>query len=439
MRRFPYRFLLFSIASILIQTQALQAQTSSNSQIVWENSTGLKTVSNCTVTEAPTQNLPASISELLGSVIEIEKISPTTPTGGAFFSLAGSFWQLATQNGQPLALRCQTENRMQNYWLFEVSIPEAIVPIARIGVPANASLFQSVIQHSVDEAEALIAKRTPSAVSDSDAISIAADVDSTEASLDYLTCFSGTTLNVRDETLSRVLFTVGKYESVKPVQSFGTDRLQKTIDGIVYDFIKVQFPNRNSNIGWVAEKFVKLRSQCSGAPQLTTPPVIPNSAWTFPTLKRTTDNYKTGMRAFGSSRSGGTRLHAAADLYRLHGDPALSVSSGKVIRDRYYFYQGTYAIEVQHTGGKVVRYGEITGKAAPNVKLGAALTTGQVIGYIGTVNSGCCKPMLHFEMYSGTKTGSLTQSGNKYNRRADLMDPSPLLTTWEKEKFGISY
>jgi hypothetical protein len=47
--------------------------------------------------------------------------------------------------------------------------------------------------------------------------------------------------------------------------------------------------------------------------------------------------------------------------------------------------------------------------------------------------------MLHFEMYSGRLNGALTQNGNKYQRRPDLMDPSGHLTDWEKEKFGRSY
>jgi len=47
--------------------------------------------------------------------------------------------------------------------------------------------------------------------------------------------------------------------------------------------------------------------------------------------------------------------------------------------------------------------------------------------------------MLHFEMYKGTGTGYLSQtwnkkydyvSGNKYKRRADLLDPTPYLEEW---------
>jgi len=64
---------------------------------------------------------------------------------------------------------------------------------------------------------------------------------------------------------------------------------------------------------------------------------------------------------------------------------------------------------------------------------------GQTIGYVGKVNSGCCEPMLHFELYSGKLTGALTQSGTKFQRRKDLVNPSALLTELEKLKFGVAY
>jgi hypothetical protein len=35
--------------------------------------------------------------------------------------------------------------------------------------------------------------------------------------------------------------------------------------------------------------------------------------------------------------------------------------------------------------------------------------------------------MLHLEMYDGSKTGGLTQSGNAFRRRSDLVDPTPFL------------
>lgn len=265
-------------------------------------------------------------------------------------------------------------------------------------------------------------------------------VEVQSGSLDYVVCISGNSLNVRDESLNKVLFAVNRHSSAKPVQSFGTDRLKKIVDGVEYTFIKSEFPETTSSMktGWVAEKYLVTRQECPGA-ALSSPVESPAAqTWTFPTLLRPSVSYKEGMRRFKASRSGG-RLHAACDLYRVTGEQANSISSGTVIRDKYYFYEGTYAIEVKHTGGKVARYGEITGKTAPNIGLNKKVQTGQTIGYVGKVNSGCCTPMLHFELYSGTASGSLSQGGNKFQRRKDLMDPTLLLVDWEKFKFGASY
>lgn len=272
-------------------------------------------------------------------------------------------------------------------------------------------------------------------------IDLPSGVEFTQGALDYVVCIAGQNLNVRDQTLSKILFTVSGLEPAKPVQSFDVDTTKKTINGVEVRFIKAEFPQVNSTakVGWIADKYLRTRAECVGAS------LTPNSAedsqqssWSFPTIKRPSTSYREGMRRFKASRSGG-RLHAACDLYRVTGEQAVAVTDGTVIRDRYYFYQGTYAIEVKHTGGAVVRYGEITGKAAPNIRANKPVKPAQAIGFIGKVNSNCCEPMLHFEFYTGTAKGSLSQSGNSFNRRKDLIDPTGLLVDWEKLKFGVSY
>lgn len=103
----------------------------------------------------------------------------------------------------------------------------------------------------------------------------------------------------------------------------------------------------------------------------------------------------------------------------------MAVADGEVIRNPYYFYSGTYALEVRHTGGFVVRYGEIS-TAAQGVSAGSSVARGQVIAFVGKLESG--SSMLHFEMYAGTASGSLTVRGNPpYQRRSDLLDPTPYL------------
>ncbi len=264
-------------------------------------------------------------------------------------------------------------------------------------------------------------------------------VSASTGELSYVVCTSSAKLNVRDQSLANVLFQVAPYTKVLPVQSFGEDRADKVISGKLFSFMKVQFPeiNLSANMGWVAADAIRLASQCQTP--LPTVKAVGDGRYTFPTAKRPTANYKTGMRAFKASRGGGSRYHAAVDLYRKHNDPTMAVTTGTVIRGRYAFYQGTYAIEVKHSDGKIIRYGEITGATAVGVLQGSQVSTGQTIGYIGTVNSGCCSPMLHFEMYSGKATGALSQGGNKFQRRSDLIDPSVPVTQWEKAQFGVSY
>lgn len=274
---------------------------------------------------------------------------------------------------------------------------------------------------------------------------------------EHVVCINEDTLNVRDESLEKVLFKAERNESVLPFQSWdSSDTKKKIIGGKEYTFIKIQFPEKEGeNVGWLAKDYVRLEGQCpiakkteaaevGGMSKATGPikDINSPSCCGFPTIKRPTHSYLSGMRRFKAGRSRGKRLHAACDLYRVHGEAAVSIAEGKVIRGLHSFYQGTYALEVQYPGGFIARYGELTGKAAKNAATGSKVTRGQVLGHIGTVNSGCCLPMLHFELYTGTKKGGLSVKvtrGNKFGRRTDLMDPTKHLLKWEKNQFGTSY
>jgi len=76
-------------------------------------------------------------------------------------------------------------------------------------------------------------------------------------------------------------------------------------------------------------------------------------------------------------------------------------------------------------GSFVVRYSEL-GSVVPGIIAGATVVRGQVIGFVGLLNSGAS--MLHLEMYSGTKSGSLTVTSNSpFRRRADLIDATEFL------------
>ncbi len=140
-------------------------------------------------------------------------------------------------------------------------------------------------------------------------------------------------------------------------------------------------------------------------------------------------SYKGGRRYFGAPRGG--RKHAGVDLIAKDGTPIYAVADGEVIRGPYEFYHGAYAIEVLHPKlesrypGMIVRYCEI----GPNAeRRGRSVTEGQVIGHVKKMWK---DSMLHFEMYLGTETGRLTiKNKAPYNRRADIIDPTPYLDVW---------
>ncbi|MBG7601739.1 MAG: SH3 domain-containing protein [Gammaproteobacteria bacterium] len=145
----------------------------------------------------------------------------------------------------------------------------------------------------------------------------------------------------------------------------------------------------------------------------------------FPLHQRPVPSYHDGGRKFGASRSNGTRKHAGCDLIAPGGTEILAMDSGKIIRGPYHFYSGAYALEIKHSNGKVVRYGEIMKIVPAGTRVGARVSRGQIIARVGQLQSG--SSMLHLEIYSGAESGKLTQAGNKYKRRSDLIDPTPYL------------
>lgn len=283
----------------------------------------------------------------------------------------------------------------------------------------------------------------------------AARASNIQGSMQNVVCLDSSTLNVRSSNLKKVLYSVKKYEKVKMFQGWGNNAQVKNINGKKHTFVKVQFPSREEknqdSTGWIAKGFIKPASQCAGAvkeekkiaekverEQPSSRQSVnglddPNCC-EFP-LARHPDRSITapGMWNFGWRRSGGARTHAACDMYQSKGDPVLAVAPGTVVRDLYYFYQNTYALEVRHNGGFVVRYGEVLGRKAANISGGRRVNQGQVVGYVGKTSHP--NPMLHFEMYKGTAQGSLSNRGNKFQRRSDLMNPTQHLVKWESAKF----
>jgi hypothetical protein len=124
------------------------------------------------------------------------------------------------------------------------------------------------------------------------------------------------------------------------------------------------------------------------------------------------------------------RRHAGCDLYAPVGSEIIAVKDGVIIQSPYEFYDGTYAIEIDHEDF-VCRYGELQSNVPTYVKAGASIKQGQVIGYVGKLQT-VAQSMLHFEMFSGEQTGALTKKKNlPFQRRSDLIDPTNFLNRGE--------
>lgn len=159
------------------------------------------------------------------------------------------------------------------------------------------------------------------------------------------------------------------------------------------------------------------------------PPASPSHShrkFFFPLHRKVRYSYISHGRSFGALRNWG-RLHAGADLIADQGTPVRAVADGETLQF-YVFYQGTYALEVDHHDF-VVRYGEVRYR---QMDLGSRVKAGQVIADVGLLrDSG--NSMLHFEMYKGTLSGPLTQgSVRPYQRRRDLVDPTKFLQSLER-------
>jgi murein DD-endopeptidase MepM/ murein hydrolase activator NlpD len=178
-------------------------------------------------------------------------------------------------------------------------------------------------------------------------------------------------------------------------------------------------------------------------------PILPNVPWRH--LKKSQDAY------FGAPRSGGFPVHGACDLIVPTGTKVLAVQHGTIIR-KYSFVtytnkdavtnavtcqSTTWAIDVQHDDF-VARYAEID-PVLPNGLDGRVLGAGSEVQEgqeIAKVGFQCGNSMLHFEMFKdrtriteyltngshSTKYANVPQAN--YERRDDLIDPTPYLDMW---------
>lgn len=379
-----------------------------------------------------------------------------------------TYWSIASAKSF-FKLDCPDMDSDREYIIFRVYADQSLGPDLLVAVsPQETSLFQNptiVSKYKITEIlpnfldadqsidffvnlkinDSTLKDESKDEVVERVYVSNPAEKEALVGTLDDVICLASGKINIRSEKITDVLFTAENGEKVKRFQGWGENTKKAVIDGEEYTFVKIQLSGReetDQNTGWVANRFIKEKSKC---PYVNENRIIidqsieitgldDKNCCEFPTVKKPTHLYTSGMRRFKAGRSGG-RLHAACDLYRFEHEEMLSVAPGKVIQDVYYFYLGTYALEVKHSGGFVVRYGEIKGKAAAGVKGGAPVKMGQKLGKIGQVNLNV-RPMLHFEMYDGSEKGPLTQkNAEKFNRRLDLMDPTNYLLNWEAKSF----
>ena len=159
-----------------------------------------------------------------------------------------------------------------------------------------------------------------------------------------------------------------------------------------------------------------------------------NPDFFFPFENKPLNDYKVGGRQLGALRRfnhncNGLRRHAGVDLTNYAYSNVRAVTHGTIL-DSYHFYQGTYALVVDHYDF-IIRYGEvylIDGKD-PNLIEGDGpvhVKAGENIAKVGILEKSKYS-MLHFEMYKGNIEGSLSSCSLPFMRRLDLLNPSEFI------------
>ena len=163
----------------------------------------------------------------------------------------------------------------------------------------------------------------------------------------------------------------------------------------------------------------------------------------FPFASLPSADWNKSPLSFASNRDSGARAHAGCDLYFPKGTTIYAIADGTVVRGPYYFYNGTYALEVDH-GTFLARYGEVQEQTMAHEH--DKVTAGQPIARVGHLtNINVPSDMLHLELYDKSSHGALTTSGAEglhasdgrpFMRRKDLMDPAPSLNKWKNNLPG---
>jgi murein DD-endopeptidase MepM/ murein hydrolase activator NlpD len=416
--------------------------------------------------------LPKETLQEIGSFVLEVFSSPVTSKPGPF-ELKESFWQAAMEHDKYITLVCGDAAKPTQYIVFDVYDSKSIDPIAQVGIRESDTRILEDIkvltpdeanQNPIDDVPAPTPPlknggnkgggtttpgipRTPgNGTPGTDTPTIPSE-GGEKPGLGYIVCSTDKSIPVLNKELKPIGH-AEQFEIIIPIQSW--NEKQKS------PYLEVQFPNREDNFsGWIPRILVQTSQDCEpykhrpgaheeddGIDHSTIPldaSVSRTDCCKFPTIQRPTTSYTEGKTRFRAGRAGGRRLHAGVDLYRKKGESAVAVASGRVIRGYYYFYQGVFAVEVKHPLF-IARYGEVLGTPPKGILKGNNIIVGQTIGLIGKVDSGCCVPMLHFELYKGTSSGPLSRYRSPpFDRRPDVMDPTDYVRKWEKDQFGKSF
>ncbi|MEP6569925.1 MAG: M23 family metallopeptidase [Acidobacteriota bacterium] len=223
-----------------------------------------------------------------------------------------------------------------------------------------------------------------------------------------------------------------KSDTVKAIEAF-QERFMTTPEGVI------GFGQRTWN-----ELMSLLEGDKGDANPAPANPAAPQPAggqFVFPFAQLPADDWTHGIPSFGARRSHGARAHAGCDLYFPVGTIIHAITSGIVTLGPYPFYEGTYALEIDH-GTFLARYGEIQQSAL--VHQGDHVTAGQTIAKVGKLAS-ISNSMLHLELYDKSAQGPLTVKNSQtkmtmeripFMRRRDLIDPTSKLNVWKNNRPG---
>jgi murein DD-endopeptidase MepM/ murein hydrolase activator NlpD len=102
--------------------------------------------------------------------------------------------------------------------------------------------------------------------------------------------------------------------------------------------------------------------------------------------------------SYEAPRDGGARRHFAIDIHAPRGTAVLAADDGRVLRMGFNSLGGLTIYHVDPTRRFVYYYAHLD-RYAGNLRDGAALTRGDVIGYVGTTgNAPPNTPHLHFQV-----------------------------------------